>query len=229
MKIEKIEWDSKFFGYPIGKICLFNNQEYDVNRIISESAKYRLTYLFSDQEISVSDNRIKLVDTKITWEKDITFSSGTITREKFNNLIHSYDQLLYLGYLSGTYSRFRLDENFQNNEFEKLYKEWIDKSIRGKFDDSVFIKSHKNQLEGLVTLRKSNNLAQIGLIAVHPNSQGKGVATELIQVANDFTFDNNLKTLIVATQYDNKPAMRLYEKSGFHIRSKEYIYHVWNE
>ncbi|MDZ7721959.1 MAG: hypothetical protein U5R06_03805 [candidate division KSB1 bacterium] len=131
----------------VGMVYYQNSIENNVNNIISESSKFRLTYLFTNQEIGVADNRINLVDTKITWGKDITLNPENIAREEYDGSTHSYDELLYLAYLSGAYSRFRLDRNFQNNEFEKLYKVWLDKSIKGKFDDKIFIKSNKRKLE----------------------------------------------------------------------------------
>ncbi|MDZ7721960.1 MAG: GNAT family N-acetyltransferase [candidate division KSB1 bacterium] len=75
----------------------------------------------------------------------------------------------------------------------------------------------------------NNGTAQIGLIAVHPQAQGKGIASYLIQVATNYAFDRGFETLEVATQYNNKPAMKLYQKSGFKIKSKQYIYHIWNK
>lgn len=65
---------------------------------------------------------------------------------------------------------------------------------------------------------------QIGLIAVHDKHWGKGIGSSLLNSIS-FVYPNN--KIIVSTQEQNKGAIALYEKNGFQIDTKKYIYHLW--
>lgn len=227
--INKLTWDSDFFGYNIGKFTVENTQFDEIN-FKEESKNFQLVYLFSNQEINVSDD-LKLVDIKTTFEKKINTNivdNKSIT--SFDSEIHYYEELKELVYLSGTFSRFKIDENFRNNEFEKLYKIWLDNSLDFSFAFQVLVKIIDEKIAGFVTLKEYNNeTSEIGLIAVSNDFQGKGIASELIKKVEYESFIKGYKFLRVPTQYENKPAVKLYLKNGFEIIEKTYIYHYWNK
>ena len=82
-------------------------------------------------------------------------------------------------------------------------------------------------VKGFITLKYFEDHAQIGLIAVSEDQRGKGVGSLLIQYACNLTFENSIFQMNVVTQFSNKPAMQLYEKSGFKIKQQTFIYHWW--
>lgn len=226
--INKLTWDSDFFGFNVGKFSV-ENTEFDEIEFKELSKNFQLVYFFSNKEINVSDD-FKLIDIKTCFGKKINNqlidNDSIIT---FNPEIHNYKELEQLAYLSGVFSRFKIDENFKNNEFKKLYKIWLDNSLDFSFAFKVLVKIIDEKIAGFVTLKKNNEeTSEIGLIAVSDAFQGRGIASELIQKAEYESFKIGFKYFKVPTQFENKPAVKLYLKNGFEIIEKSYIYHYWN-
>lgn len=179
MKLESLNWDSEFFEIKVGRI-VFNNSESDLKKLLDEAKKqnYQLLYVFTDKNTMLSSEILnqwngKLVDRKVVYKKEV---STNIKKDKF---VFPYDDtsvnddLLGLAYLSGQYSRFRLDKNFPKGSFERMYKEWLVKSVNGELADEVFVAKEADRIVGFVTLKVNNNNGNIGLIAIGKNAQAK--------------------------------------------------------
>lgn len=221
--IEKLNWDSEFFNLKVGKA--------EINTIdelaIEDVKKFDLIYIFSDNP----NLRLKLVDKKITYlleNLSHTQLKSTDNIEFYKPSEEFYSDLLNLTLQSGEYSRFKLDINFVNNEYEKLYTTWIDKSISGELASDIIIKKDGSKIIGFVTLsKKCSLLADIGLIAVDKDYRGQGIAENLIFKTLATAQMNGFDKVQVSTQLDNIPANKLYQKAGFKKNSITYIYHIW--
>lgn len=226
--VRKAEWDSKFFNYPVGYLKINEKEKFDLQKFIVESENYKLVYIIS--EIYLEENStIKLMDKKVVYSKTLSKAEHSVNILEFSPETHSYDQLLELAYLSGIFSRFNRDNKFKNNEFKILYKEWLDSSINKKLSFKVLIRQLEGKIAGFVSLnKKDNQIAEIGLIAVQQQFQGRKIGTELIQECEFLSLEQNLRSIEVATQYENSSARRLYEKNDFSFKSITYVYHYWN-
>lgn len=222
--IEELKWDSDFFGKKIGKITVQNNDELTNIKL----NKYDLIYVFSDN----SNLNYKLVDKKIVYiidDLNTIENNNTLELTTFDKNIDDYNQLLDLTLQSGEFSRFKLDKNFSNGEYEKLYTEWINKSINKELAFDIIIKRLDNKVVGFSTLsKKTNELADISLVAVDSNYRGRGIAKQLIQQCIHLSKEKGFKKIQVVTQLDNNPANILYTHCGFKKDSLTYIYHIWN-
>ncbi|WP_026838071.1 GNAT family N-acetyltransferase [Gillisia sp. JM1] len=226
--IEEAKWDSNFFGYPVGIIKLKSVEEFDVQNFYLESKRFKLVYVFCDLEIN-NIKGLNLVDKKVVFSKKISKPKNSEDIIEFDSSIHSYDNLLDLAYLSGISSRFKIDTNFTNNEFLKMYKEWLDKSIEGQLAIKLFIKIIDSKIAGFITFKKNNaDVTQIGLVAVDPNFQGRNIGSELIEKCESASVELNFSEIEVATQYENQPAKKLYLKNNFSFKNVTNIYHFWN-
>ena len=115
-----------------------------------------------------------------------------------------------------------------NDEFRRLYKKWILKSLEDQ-SIRVLITKSDNYLTGFVTVELlDERKSRIGLISVNENFQGRGLGSILIKIAENVSLESGRSILQVATQFENKPALILYEKKGFEIISKTFIYHLWS-
>jgi len=227
--IKKLNWDSDFFGYEIGKFRLTDFEKWDFKKFKNKSEKYRLVYVFSKQKIEFQE--LDLVDTKLTFEKTIKESNclGCDNIKLFKLDIDNFKTLEKLALASGVYSRFKLDRNFRDNEYKRLYKEWIKNSVYGQKSMAIIIYKENNNILGFTTLeQKTNNLLDIGLVAVNENARGKRIGSRLIEYSANHGLKKGFNRIQVVTQQNNLPAVKLYEKCGFKIKSTEYIYHYWN-
>lgn len=227
--IDRLDWDSEFFGFEVG-LCIYDNfNHFNVDDFYKKAEKFRLIYMMVN-ELTDFPETIKLVDQKTLFEKPISnLNVNSSSIFSFDGNYHNYDDLLELSYLSGKFSRFKLDRNFQEAQFKKLYKIWLDNSISKQFAFEVLVKLKDDQIAGFVTIKKvDKNTAQIGLLAVFEKFQGQGIATELIQQAEYFSFLKDFKFLQVPTQLQNKSAINLYLKYGFKILNSTFVYHYWS-
>ena len=90
------------------------------------------------------------------------------------------------------------------------------------------IENHKNDMRiieidnndiGVTTFYEENNEYVVGLIIVHPDYRGKGVATNIIKEYIDIAKKNN-KNIKIKT-YKFNPAKKLYERLGFKIYNED--------
>lgn len=237
--IEKLEWDSKFFKYPVGKLIV----KHDINEnklfeILNKEAKnYNLVYIFLPEGRNISksnciNHNIKLVDRKIVYQKKLSVRHRTV--EKYFGEIESitglknYEKLPNLALLSGQYSRFNTDKNFIKGEFKRLYKKWLSNSINGSLADECFAtKNEKSGYQGFVTCKIHESSICIGLIAVDPKESGQGIGTKLIKRVEQLADFESIKNILVTTQLENIKACRFYEKNGFVKKELMNVYHKW--
>ncbi|CNI33289.1 TDP-fucosamine acetyltransferase [Yersinia massiliensis] len=106
----------------------------------------------------------------------------------------------------------------------RFYALWAEKAVLGTFDHQcLLVMDTQGQPAGFVTLRDlQDGSARIGLLAVFPDAQGKGIGTSLMSAAKQWCQSRGLQRLRVATQMSNIAALRLYIRSGASIESTAY-------
>jgi dTDP-4-amino-4,6-dideoxy-D-galactose acyltransferase len=235
-KIEKLEWDSQFFGYPVAKVEIFNESLGETKLLFRQikKEKFRLCYFFVKPENKAINNFIHenggiLIDKKTTLfkktENHISFFNDIVEIES----LQINNDLKTLALIAGSFSRFKLDRNFEPNEFERLYTEWISKSLKKEFAIKTFIAEEYSKAIGLITLAQKDNIASIGLVAVNENYLGRKIGSDLVRKVDSVAFSLGFETIQVATQFQNIAAIKLYEKCNFKIENITNIYHLWNK
>jgi dTDP-4-amino-4,6-dideoxy-D-galactose acyltransferase len=237
MITEYLSWDSAFFNKKTGKINYNIPDETKLKKILekAKTEQYQLLYIFVPEKFCIRDEILKvysgkLVDRRILYSQYI---ENLLEHNQFAETVTLYsetvvsDELENLAYLSGQYSRFHLDKNFEPDTFHRLYKTWVTKSVQKKMDNSVFIVKNHDTIVGMVTLKYGEKIGTIGLIAVSELAQGKGYGKKLINACIYDLYKRNISTLEVPTQANNIPACRFYEKCGFSRELITNIYHFW--
>lgn len=231
-----LNWDSQFFGYKIAAIQANNLKLEDLKKIITKlkNQNVKLSYCFADPADELSNFSFEsvsglLVDKKVTFFKEIS-ENDSITGSQF---IKSYnrdyvsDKLKSLALQSGIYSRFNVDQNFKNREFEKLYIAWISKSVQKEIAKEVLVYYENDDEKGLITLGLKDNSGSIGLLAVDEKERGKSIGKKLVQSALIYFKKKKANIVEVVTQIENKSACGFYESLGFEVKSLVNIYHLW--
>lgn len=231
MLIERLDWDSQFLGMEVG--CTCQNQ---LLNIPNQADNYDLLYLFENKEINTTSsffsNRYSfLADCKLIYSKRIAkekYSTDFDIKEYKDSPI-DIEQLYKLAYLSGKYSRYKLDKFFPSNKFEEMYRLWVDNTISGEIADYLFYIETEGVVAAFATLKITSQKGVIGLIATSEEKQAKGMGKALVAKCEETLRVRKIEQLDVATQKNNKVACLFYEKCEMNIVNTIYIYHSWKQ
>lgn len=233
--IDILNWDSKFFGFNVGRINLLSEpdwNQFDLE-LSHELGDYRLIYLITADKIKVPEtilinNNGIFINQKILYQKEPAKLNDNfpiyICDYKSNSLT---SELINLAVVSGTFSRFRIDKNFAPGTFEKMYYLWIKNSVERKIADRIFVSDHREKITGMVTYKNSNISCKVGLLAVDVSERGKETGIHLIKKVEEQAVKKGLSQLQVPTQSNNVYACLFYEKLGFKRLEISNIYHFW--
>jgi len=231
MIVERLPWDSAFFGFEVGRGTW--NEATDIDRIFLACHGFDLVYLNQDHSAAADSGNAHPetfdAGAKLTFLKSLADEQGS--RPLPDNIVRlreSSPALEQLALISGHQSRYRLDPRFPNHLFEKLYVHWVRATVDGLWDASVLGFMQGDQLTGFITVEFPESGARIGLVAVHPEAQGQGIGKQLIAAAGQEAMHKGAERLKVSTQGTNEAAKLAYLKAGFVLHSSVHQYHWWN-
>jgi dTDP-4-amino-4,6-dideoxy-D-galactose acyltransferase len=232
-EINFLKWDSACFGYAVGEVIISDLKRNEFEALYGECSNMglKLCYIYPNDSFSVDvliENNIKLVVNKVTF-----FRNLDISKVESQDNIRSYDHpnqfttIKELAFNSGKYSRFKLDSNFRNNEFETLYTRWIENSIDRISADDVLVYILEGIIVGFVTYKIYNNKIVIGLIAVEEGYKGIGIGKGLMNQVENLAYKENKNLIEVTTQKENVNAVRFYQKIGYLEKKSLPVFHLW--
>lgn len=235
--VVRLDWDSEFLGYPTG--CIRWDGVSDENSLIhslqSEQDNFRLIYLFASENTDFdkacfSKFSIRHADTRLVFEKRL------VSRDHIDPIDDLVENIMglpdsafrELALESGLFSRFRTDNGFGMETFERIYLEWLRRSVNGDMADACYAFRNEHSPAGLITVKLTDAEANVGLLSVNEGFRGKGIGRKLLYAAEKFALSNECRKVSIATQQANIGACRFYESSGYRVTSVSKIYHCWN-
>ena len=235
-----LPWDSDFFGYKVGRILPFRLADAELKSVLAglKNENVTLVYWPSDPEDPGSQEAARknggfLADRKVTYVVDLERSPGKPFEESTDFGVMEYtgrettDELDNLAILSGSYSRYKVDPNISKEQFERLFKLWILKSVNRTLAENVFVYIDGEKIVGMVTVGMKYGRGDIGLIAVDESARGRDVGGKLTRAAQKWAVARGCRYAQVVTQGNNLSACKLYEKCGYRIDSIVNFYHFW--
>lgn len=235
MRMVSRDWDSAFFGYPVASVELdppsTSVAEVAAAREEARGRGIRLLYVFLppvDEALRSALQRegIRAVGRKVDYAKDVSASSAAGVDPEIIPCRAGSPALERLAFQSGQYSRFRLDDGFRHQEFERLYREWLAGSLAGQDGKCVFVAGEETHPLGMITLEPGEAI-RIGLFAVDPAHHRRGIGRRLMDRAEQYCVQRRAPELRVATQAENRQACLFYESRGFAKASETDVFHAW--
>lgn len=242
--VRRLTWDSDFFGFPVASCNVGNLDDRQLCKALERSRRFgvRLIYVMSAPERPISNVVLqqycgRLVDRKVTYVCDlpaiehllVTGRASTIDEYRVGPPSAS---MLALAEVAGQHSRFKADLRISERDFQRLYHTWIHKSTTRQIADVVLVatdtESPARQI-GMVTLRIEETAGIIGLMAVTPAAQGRGIGRGLVYAAQNWLAQHDIQRITVVTQLDNHRACGLYERTGFSQSEVHHVYHFYPE
>lgn len=234
--IEYLDWDSHFFQKKMFRVSIdvkaipvdsFKEIANNLKKINADCAYIVLSEKSESWENYLFAIGINCLDEKVLFEKNIVISESIQRNENISFFRgNKINDLIRLSKEAGKFSRFKIDEKLKY-KFDLLYTEWVQKSVTGVLADVVIVYSLENEVKGFITGKVEKNIANIGLIAVDPVLQGKGIGKLLLDFAESTFISIGVNKIEVATQNANRQAVRFYENSRYTIKSINPIFHFW--
>jgi len=228
IQLNRISWDSDFFGINIAECCFENSNE----TLDASKSDFDLIVVKTEGNdfLDIEGYLLNFSETKITYSKPVNYSiskenDASVFDFDFDPINES--DLFELAFESGKYSRFYLDSNFSTDAFRNLYKAWVTNSLNKKLATKIYYTRHDNVVTGFVTLKQNKLSAQIGLIGVRPEYQGQKIGSKLLNAVEFYCKENEINNLIVETQKKNQLACKFYEKNSFEVNATLKIAHFW--
>jgi dTDP-4-amino-4,6-dideoxy-D-galactose acyltransferase len=138
------------------------------------------------------------------------------------------ERLMDLARVSHRITRFFHDPHFDDERCAELYARWLSTSFEGAADKVIVVESG-GVPAGYVTceLEDGGATGRIGLIAVDPESQGRGLGSALCEAALDWFAGVGAAAVEIVTQGRNVAAQRVFQRAGARTTGTELWFHKW--
>jgi dTDP-4-amino-4,6-dideoxy-D-galactose acyltransferase len=237
--LKLLEWDTKFFGFPVAKILNVQARPEELREAVSQlrSQQIPLAYWFADKPSAETHSQVvelggALVDEKLTFvarldslpeQPSVPLSVVEPYREEM-----PLSDLKQLAVESGVYSRFVVDTRFPQAAARAMFEEWIIRSVNKAVADEVLVIRQGSSIVGMVSIATKGDRGSIGLLAVAERCRGRQFGQALVVAAQNWCRDRSFQEMQVVTQQANVAAQRLYFKCGFQLERMEACYHIWS-
>jgi dTDP-4-amino-4,6-dideoxy-D-galactose acyltransferase len=235
MTIEELKWDSAFFRKKIGALKAPSEDCSGLKDTLKKAKKDGFEYVACRLEMQdtglirhLESNGFYLADIGVTLATDTQrfFQKEKQSPRTKQNGIQAatpQDTPALQKYITSLFpeSRFYNDPFFSKKDADKLYRAWIENSVKGEAADIVF----HIPGAGFISCRKSGkNSGKIVLIGIKKGSRGKGYGTALLAEAMDWFRKERSRTVTVRTQLKNTKALNFYLHSGFMVKEYDIIF-----
>ena len=229
--LQRLEWDSDFFGFGIGRVTSTVLKEDEAKRVTAEarSSGIRCVYFLADSDspdgwraaasagFDAIDIRLELVLAPPRSQHERTLANPAdeqtlvdIAREQAFSV-----------------SRFYRDDRFPREKATEMFVIW---TRRGVHDERWFtvVERRESAIDGFVTARLTDHVGSIDLAAVAERARGRGVGRRIIAGAIAEFSSRGATRINVVTQGSNLAAQNLYLDAGFRPSSCSLWFHWWD-
>lgn len=237
-KVNKLEWDTRYFGIDSARVELLAElSTTDQIEVMNLIEKYKFTtlvnYNFNNMNnlwLSNLEN-CYFVDVNVQYQKQIVNQMENYIENK--SILHSKDnviesEIIHIAQTSFNYSRFYNDPFLEKEKAMNIYVEWVKSSFKNQLKEFLIYKNESGIL-GFLLYSILDSQAKIELIAVKNNSLNIGIGKLLYQYLQSHLINQNIDTVIVGTQVNNIHANNFYTKCGFKMSGVSTVFHLWNK
>lgn len=210
-------FDSQIFGFKTAKITKVNTDS-EIELLLEDfkknDVKYATFRIPSDNYLTLQALQkagFVVVDGILSLNaniRDYIAAEEDKIREAKGSDIESLKNITRGLFLT---TRIYNDSFIPKNKADDFYMKWIENSVLKKVADSVLV-WEDGEILGYITLQKKG---QIPLMGVSDKARGKGIGIKLVNASFKEFINWGLSTVVIETQINNIPAVRLYESCGF--------------
>lgn len=224
--IKELGWDTEFFGRKIGTFKKPPSSRKRLVQALEDAGKEGFQYLSC--RLDVTDIKgirmleaadFYLSDIGVTWEtstdRDVRGTADvSVAAEKDIRAVKKMTEGLF------EYSRFYHDPFFKKGEADRLFKAWVENSVKRRSADIVL----RMKGTGFITCRRvSASMGEISLVGVVYDKRGKGSGKALVSAALRWFREEKIKRARVRTQLMNIQGMNFYSRMGFRVTGVDVV------
>lgn len=235
MVVERLAWDSAFFGVQIARIYPLRLTERLLSFALArcEEMGIECVYYLSDchhaESVRLAEAAgFHFVDIRLTLERPVPVEARPqpAVRDAVPDDVPTLRRIAERLYV---HSRYWFDRQFPRADCERFYAEWIAKCVSGDQASRTFVfdPSGNGPLGYIAVSRLSSVVASIVLLGVDEAARGIAAGSALIEHALSWARDEGCSTMEVVTQGRNYEAQRAYQRAGFVTKKTELWYHLW--
>jgi len=240
MVIEKLNWDTEFFGIKIGRLLVTDEKDFDPIEFVERARdeKYELVYIFKYSNMftlpKVLKANLDLVDIMLTMSKKFN-------KNEYKNIPYNFrtslskqeiDECYYIAEKTAKVSRFYNDNKIGIEKTKALYRKWIDNALDSKFSDGIFLEKEMDKVVGIHLLKtdKKNNLGYFTLSGVNPEYKRMGIGYKLwLQSFGYWGKESDISIIKSPFSFQNVESFNFHLKMGFQKTEEiKFIYHYRN-
>jgi dTDP-4-amino-4,6-dideoxy-D-galactose acyltransferase len=233
LAVRRLEWDSEFFGFPVGEGHPATPDEVAAVDAWAEEERLRCAYLCVPSERfallhAAESLGFHLMGVHVTCNACAPFGAAGRSDSIVVRAVRPAD-VRALERIAGDAhpdTRFYADPGFSRDSCRRLYETWIRRSTEG-WADCVLVAENGTDVVGYVTLHRRAGDARIGLIAVAGETRGAGLGRALMRAAFDWCEGQAIDRVTVTTQAQNTGALRFYLRCGFVVDRVDFWLHKW--
>ena len=235
-----LDWDSQFFGFPIGRVVPCRLDAIALKQIMNWAVARGIRCLYClcdfdnyDAVRQLEHNGFYLVDIRLTLEmalkepiQERMAISGVEIRLARSSDMPDLERIAAVSHVD---SRFFFDKLFPREKCAELYPRWL---LRDANDPTtaLFVADLDGQPVGYLSCRlASADTATISLVGLGERARGRGIGKQLLLTAMTYALAQGRLRMNVVTQGRNIAAQRLYQGAGFRTVSLQIWFHRWFE
>lgn len=229
--IDELDWDSSFFGVPIGRVG-DGVSVTEIPDVPGEARRhgFECVYLLASAEqgeIAVAAEQVGFRVREIRVELQRTVAGHPMRAGELRpGGVGDLERLAPIARERFRGTRFFNDEHFLRERSAELYVEWLRRGLTDRrerqtlvaAEDRGFVVCHCDTVSGVGTIE---------LIGVSEAAAGRGLGKTLMAGAGALFAERSLTSAKVATQGGNLDAQRLYQACGYRTAKTALWLHLW--
>jgi hypothetical protein len=229
--VEVLDWDSEFFGFPIGRVELDGATEATLRDIETEARDLGLTCLYGSLDPAEGQTATlvqsfghRLVEIALAFDRPaVPFTpkpTASVVRrgtpEDLPLLAEAIDTL-------APWSRFGADPRFGPAAARRMHEAWVTRAASDTDDERMLAIAEEGGVVTGISTHVRTPVPRVDLMGV--TRQGSGSSWVLMQALVDWAGGGPIEAGPCAAR--NIPPLRFLEHCGFSICRSRYLYHRW--
>ncbi|MBI5365227.1 MAG: GNAT family N-acetyltransferase [Planctomycetes bacterium] len=232
-----LEWDTQFFGARIASLSAPATGLDDAALRAADdwcrAERVDCLYLRSDADDvttlrAAGELGFRFVDVRITLDCELAKLPTPSAHETIRSArAEDVPALRAMAAYNHANTRFYADGRFARARCDELYATWIEKSVNG-WAERVLVPDEGAGALGYLSIHlRPEHTAEIGLVGLAREAQGRGLGKQLVESAIAWMRAKGCARATVVTQGRNIAAQRLYQAAGFRTCAMELWHHRW--